>query len=189
MEEIVRVGFNRLPVIIGVNGQTKSAIEKRTDTLLDIDSHTGDIIVTSGRSYYEIHIAKKIITAIARGFSPDNAFKLLKDDYAMESVLITDFTKDSKSRGIQLKGRIIGKEGRIKMLIEKKNNCSLSIYGKTISIIGKQADVESAKAIVERLLSGARHAVVFNSIDRSKKDNTTDNSSEDKIDDIDFDDG
>jgi len=161
MEEIIKIGYNRLPVVIGLNGETKKEICKRTKTNLDIDSHTGEIIITSDESFFEIHLAKNIITAIGRGFSPENAFKLLNDDFILEIIYLDDFVNDSRERHTQIKGRVIGREGKIKKMIESRLKCTLAIYGKTVSIIANQDNMKTIKLIIEKILSGARHSSVF----------------------------
>jgi len=61
MEEIIRVGHNRLPVLIGPNGSVKKQIEKKTKTKIDIDSHLGEVTISSDQSFFEVHTAKNII--------------------------------------------------------------------------------------------------------------------------------
>jgi ribosomal RNA assembly protein len=168
MEEIIKVSHNRLPVIIGPDGSIKKKICKEIKTNLDIDSYTGEIIISTDVSFFEIHLAKNIITAIARGFSPENAFKLLEDDVVFDIIYLDDFVTSSKKRHTQIKGRVIGREGKIKNMIENRLNCKLAIYGKTVSIISNQDDMKNIKSIIEQILSGARHSTVFKSLKQSE---------------------
>ncbi len=167
MEEIIKVGHNRIPVIIGTNGATKKDIEKKTKTSLEIDSASGEINVISDGSYYEIHLAKNIINAISRGFSPEHAFKLLEDNYTFDVIDISEYVSDSRDRHAQIKGRIIGREGKVKQMIEKRNRCYLSIYGKTVAIIAPVDKVEDTHEVIEKILSGVRHTTVFKMLKRS----------------------
>lgn len=187
MEEIIRVGQNRLAVIVGTDGKVKRKIQKKTNTKIEVDSSLGEVIITSNQTFFEIHLAKKIVTAIARGFSPENAFYLLKDNYSLEVIYLDDFIKNSKHRHRQIKGRVIGREGRIKQIIEKRYNCILSIYGKTVSIIGDEDRIKNAREAVEKILSGAKHSTVLKTI---KRDSILDGFSVEKpiekIDDIKF---
>jgi len=167
MEEIIKVGHNRIPVIIGTNGATKKDIEKKTKTSLEIDSASGEINIISDGSYYEIHQAKNIINAISRGFSPEHAFKLLEDNYTFDVIDISEYVSDSRDRHAQIKGRIIGREGKVKQMIEKRNRCYLSIYGKTVAIIAPVDKVEDTHEVIEKILSGVRHTTVFKMLKRS----------------------
>ncbi|MFH0906539.1 MAG: KH domain-containing protein [archaeon] len=183
MDEILKTSKDRISIIIGHNGQTKYDIEKKTKTSLDINSENGEITITTNKSYFEIHLAKKIITAISRGFSPEHAFKLLNDDYALEIFNLTDYTAKSDERIMQIKGRVIGRAGRIKGLIEKKNNCIISVYGKTVAVIVNYEKLDAVKRIIESLLRGGRHSTVFKMI----KNNERGSSDSKAVDDITFD--
>lgn len=161
MEDEIKVIKKRVAVIIGENGKTKKEIEKKTSTSLEINSHTGEILISTDKSFYEIHLVKNILTAISRGFSPEHAFMLLEDNYLLEIIDLDDFVKNSRNRHEQIRGRVIGKEGRIKKMIEEKLNCQISVYGKTVSIIGYQDTISDAREVVEKILMGARHTTVF----------------------------
>ncbi len=189
MEEIIRVGANRLPVVIGPNGTVKREIQRKTKTKLEIDSHLGEVTISSDHSFFEVHTAKKIVSAIARGFSPYDAYKLLKDDYSLEVIPLEEYVKNSRSRHTQIKGRVIGREGRIKQIIEKRYNCLISVYGKTVSIIGDEERIKEAREVIEKILSGSKHSTIMKTI---KINSILDGykevkEEENKIDDINFD--
>jgi ribosomal RNA assembly protein len=187
MEEIIRVGHNRLPVLIGPNGTVKKQIEKKTKTKIDIDSHLGEVTISSDQSFFEVHTAKNIISAIGRGFSPENAFNLLKDDFVLEIIPLEDYVKNSRHRHTQIKGRVIGREGRIKKLIESKFSSIISVYGKTVSIIASEDNIKDARDAVEKILAGAKHSTVIKAIKRSSLlEGYKEVKEEEKIDDIDF---
>ncbi|MEM5866504.1 MAG: KH domain-containing protein [Candidatus Aenigmatarchaeota archaeon] len=107
---------------------------------------------------------KEVVKAFGRGFSFDDALNLLDEEYFLETVNIKDFSGKSKSRFFQIKGRVIGSEGKAKKLIEKYTNVKIAIYGKTVSIIGKWDDVQRAKQAVESLLMGRKHGTVFRNL-------------------------
>ncbi len=186
MEEIIRVGHNRLPVIIGPNGTVKREIQRRTKTKIDIDSVLGEVTISSDHSFFEVHTAKNIVSAISRGFSPNDAFKLLKENNSLEIIPIDDFVKNSKHRHTQIKGRVIGREGRIKQIIEKKFYCLISVYGKTVSIIGDEERIKDARESVEKILSGAKHSTILKSIKRKSLLDGYKEVKDEKIDDINF---
>ncbi|MEI8364304.1 MAG: KH domain-containing protein [archaeon] len=193
MEEIIKIGKNRLPVIIGTNGQTKRDIETKTKTSLEIDSNTCEVNIISDLSYYEIHQAKNVISAIARGFSPEHAYKLLEDNYSYDVIDLTDYVSDSRDRHEQIKGRVIGREGRVKQMIEKKNSCFLSIYGKTVAIIAPVDRIEDTREVIEKILSGSKHTTIFKMLKRNTFKEQEDNKAnkdykKNEIDDIDFND-
>jgi ribosomal RNA assembly protein len=107
---------------------------------------------------------KEVIKAFGRGFDFDVSLNLLDEEYYLESINIQEFSGKSKKRMIVIKGRVIGREGKAKELIEKQTNVKIAIYGKTVSIIGKWEDVQKAKQAIESLLQGRKHSTVFRNL-------------------------
>jgi ribosomal RNA assembly protein len=155
MEEIIRVPEERIGVLIGPEGSTKKKIEKQTKTKMEIDSKEGEVIVSGdGENYFK---AIDIIKAIARGFSPERAFTLQKDDYLLKIIDITEYAGKNSSTQKAKRGRVIGREGIARMEIEKQTHCLISVQGKTVAIIGLAGEIEQALHAVEMLLQGAKH--------------------------------
>jgi ribosomal RNA assembly protein len=186
MEETIIVNKPRLPVIIGDRGSTKKQIEKKTSTFLEIDSHEAEIQIISEKNYYNIYQAKKIITAIARGFSPEDAFLLLKDNNVFEAIHLQDHLGKNQKRITEIKGRVIGRDGKIKNFIEKRYGCKISVYGKTISVITKQENQEDVVKVINTILSGSKHKTAFKIMRKQKVFNNYNKADEKKIDDISF---
>ena len=156
----LKVPKNRVAVIIGKAGSVKKEIEENTNTKLDIDSKEGDIFV-SGEDALGLYTAREMIKAIGRGFNPDVAKLLLKQDYILEVVDLSEYVGKSKDAMLRLKGRVIGKEGKSRKIIEELTECNLSVFGKTISIIGRPEYTAYARQAVESLLRGSTHANVY----------------------------
>ena len=55
-------------------------------------------------------------------------------------------------------------------MIEKMTDTSMSVYGKTIGIIGKLHNVAIARQAVEMLLEGAPHGNVFKWLEVKKRE-------------------
>lgn len=47
MIENIKVPYDRIGVLIGISGSTKSEIEKRGEVTIDIDSKAGTVIIES----------------------------------------------------------------------------------------------------------------------------------------------
>ena len=165
----LRVPKNRVAVIIGKEGTVKKEIEAATKTKLTIDSKEGDVFV-SGDDALGLYTAREIIKAIGRGFNPEIARLLLKPDYIFEVVDLREYVGKSKDAMLRLKGRVIGKEGKSRRLIEELAECNISVFGKTISIIGEPESAASARHAVESLLSGSTHANVYKWLERRRRD-------------------
>ena len=164
----LRVPKDRVAVIIGQNGSMKMRIERATNTSLSIDSNEGLVEIT-GEDALGLYTTREIIRAIGRGFNPDIALQLLKQDYGFELVPITNYAK-TPGDALRLKGRVIGEGGKSRRTIEELTNCNLCVYGKTIAIIGEFEGLTSARRAIESLLAGSPHAAVYKSLERRRKE-------------------
>jgi len=165
----LRVPKNRVAVIIGKEGSIKKEIEEATKTKLNIDSDEGDVFI-SGEEALGLYTAREIVKAIGRGFNPDIARLLLKSDYIFEVVDLSELIGKSKDAMVRLKGRVIGKEGRSRRLIEELTECNISVFGKTISIIGLPERAANARRAVESLLRGSTHANVYKWLETRRRE-------------------
>lgn len=163
----VKIPKDRVAVLIGKNGQTKKNLEEATKTSLKIDSNEGDIIVM-GSDAMGLYATKEIIKAVGRGFNPEIAMKLLSQDYGFEIINLGDYIK-SKNSAYRVKARVIGAEGKARGIIEELTDCNISVYGKTISIIGEIDRVPLARRAIESLLGGSPHANVYRWLEKQKR--------------------
>ena len=164
----LKIPEERVAVLIGKDGETKKQIEAETGCTLDI-SKEGDVQIM-GDDGLILYTTREIVHAIARGFNPKIALLLLKQDYAFEIINMKDVAGKSKNTMQRLKGRVIGKGGKSREEIERLTDCHISIYGKTIGIIGEQAQVMVAREAVAMLLGGSIHKTVFQYLERKKKE-------------------
>lgn len=111
---------------------------------------------------------KEVMKAFGRGFDFNTALNLLDEEYFLEILDIKDFVGRSKNRQVTLKGRVIGRKGKTKNIIEKYTDVKIAIYGKTVSIIGRGKNVRIARESVEMLLSGATHSSVYRFLETQK---------------------
>ncbi len=156
----IKIPKERIAVLIGKKGEIKKGIEKSTGTKIKIDSDEGDVLITSSDNL-KAYETKMIIQAIGRGFSPENAALLLSEENTLEIIDIADFTGKSKKKMLRVRGRIIGTSGKAKKRIEELTHTRVSVYGKTIAIIGEVVNVATAKRALESLLQGSPHSSVF----------------------------
>jgi ribosomal RNA assembly protein len=158
MIEIVKIPKQRLGVLIGKDGSVKKYMEGKTHTLISVNE---DVQIEGGS--VEVLNACEIVKAIGRGFSPDDAFKLLDEEYQLRIISIEEETEKTRKR---LFARVIGTRGKTKRIIQKCTNTCISIYGKTVSIIGKWEDAEHAREAVESLLEGRSHVYVYKFLEK-----------------------
>ena len=75
----LKIPKERIAVLIGKKGETKKKIEETTNLKLDIDSKEGEVVI-SGTDSLALFTAKENLPAIGRGFNPDVALLILKND-------------------------------------------------------------------------------------------------------------
>jgi len=164
--EFLMIPHERVGALIGKNGSTKREIEKSTETHLRINSQEGEIEIIQKGAPFRFLKALKIVKAIGRGFSPEHAYRLLDDESIFELIELKEVLGKNESLLKTKKGRIIGEKGKAREEIEIETGANISVYGKTIGIIGKQDQVDKAMHAVNMLLHGAKHGTVYNTLKR-----------------------
>jgi ribosomal RNA assembly protein len=167
-----RVPEDRIAVLIGAGGRTRRTIAERTSASLEIDTEDGEVRIEGPDSDPMGALrARDIVLAIARGFSPERAMRLLKENTYL-GVLDIKFTtgKHEKSALRRIRSRVIGTKGRARARIEELSGCSVSVYGSTVALIGEEEQLERATRAVEMLLRGSEHSTVFHLLARLRRD-------------------
>jgi len=168
MIEYLKVPKDRIGVIIGTHGSTKAQIEEKGEVMLDIDSVEGNVSIESDS--LSILNATEVINAIARGFSPEKAFRIFEDEQITLDIIdlskVTDTPKELK----RIMGRIIGKEGRTREALENLTGANVSIYGKTVSTIGYVDQIQTVRKAIEMLAEGSKHAAVYSFLERKRQE-------------------
>ena len=170
-EKIIRIPVDRVGALIGKSGKVKLQIEKSCSVKLNIDSESGEIeIMTQGNvDEMQPFKAMEIISAIGRGFSPENAMKLLTGENLLHVIDLRDFAGKSPQQIERIKGRIIGEGGRARTNMENLTNTNISVYGKTVSIIGEPIQIKLAVAAISSISSGSRHGSVYGKLEANKR--------------------
>lgn len=164
----LKIPQERVAVLIGTEGKTKKELEQATKSKLDVSTE-GDVVIT-GTDPLLLYTALEIVRAIARGFNPKVALLLLKTDYALEMMDLKNIAGKNKNMMERLKGRVIGTAGKSREEMERLTDTHISVYGKTIGIIGEVTQVGLARQAVAMLLEGAMHSTVYRFLERKKKE-------------------
>lgn len=169
--ERVRIPKERIAPAIGTEGEVKGRIEEETGVELDYDSETG-VVTMKGEEENPlgIMIARDVVKAIGRGFSPERAFKLFDEGTYLDVTDVTRYSGKSEKAKARLKGRVIGRDGKTRRLIEEYTGVPLSIYGKTVACIGPPEKVQIVREAVHMLLDGAPHSAVYNFLEEKKEE-------------------
>jgi ribosomal RNA assembly protein len=170
MEYFLRLPRERISVAIGHGGEVKEEIERRTGTKLALDSSTGVVRIKAGEDALKSLVAREVLSAIARGFSPERAFRLFGDDEYLEVIDISNYVGHSGRALVRIKGRVIGEGGKIRHAIEDLTEAHVSIYGKTVALIGTAEQLAVAREAIDRLLRGSRHSTVYRFLERKHRE-------------------
>ena len=168
MTTLVRIPKAKVGVLIGPKGETKKQIEINTETKFPIDSGEGLITIErAGDPIGELKAAD-VVKAIGRGFPLMKALRITEEDCVLEMVNLKEYKKQQKDLQ-RIKGRIIGEAGKSKKKIEQMTDTDITIYGKTVCIIGRMEWVQVAKQAVDRLARGQEHSTVFKFLERARR--------------------
>ena len=69
----------------------------------------------------------------------------------------------------RIKGRIIGDGGKARVNMENLSNTNITVYGKTVSVIGEPIQLKLAIDAIESLLSGSMHGHVYKKIESARR--------------------
>ena len=169
----VKMPKERVGVLIGEDGKVKRQIEKYCKVKLEVDSESGDVTVIPTEAGSKEGLvgmnARDIVKAIARGFSPERAMRLVGEDMYLEVVDIRDFTGKDRKHVARVRARLIGTDGKTRNTIEEFSGAELSIYGNTVAIIGDILSMDAAKRAVEMLLEGSEHSAVYKFLENKRR--------------------
>ncbi len=167
----IRVPADRVGTLIGKNGETKKTLQSISGIKIDIDTEEGEVMVHDDVELEDPVMALKIldvIKAVGRGFNPDKAMRLFDDDEYLEVIDIKDFIGDRSSQVPRVRGRLIGKNGKTRRIIEDLTGCDMVVYGNTVALIGNSISLPVAKHAVELLLGGSEHATVYHYLESQR---------------------
>jgi ribosomal RNA assembly protein len=162
---------DRIGVLIGKTGKVKSRIEKICSVKITVDSESGEVLV-SGNGQIEDMLpfkAVEVVMAIGRGFSPEKAMRLLQGENTLHVIDLREFAGKSSSNIERIKGRIIGEGGRVRQNIEELSGANISVYGRTVSIIGEGNQLKHAVDAISALSSGSMHGAVYNDLQEARR--------------------
>ena len=175
MMQEVKIAGSRVGVLIGKAGATKKDLETKTHTTITVDSKEGLVKVeATDENTIPLLRAVEIINAINRGFSPERAFEMIEDEDLLLDVIDLSAMAEGPRQLDRLRGRIIGKDGRAREQIEDMTDVEISVFGKTVALIGYPEQMKTARAAIDMLIEGVPHENVFAFLDKKKKESKQD---------------
>ncbi len=168
----LRVPVDRLGSLIGEGGKVLKELERRTDTLVSVDSVNGSVSIepaTPATTMDKLLKARDFIRAIAAGFSPEKAWRVLDEEQVLIVIDLKEAVGNSPNHLTRVKGRIIGERGKAKKNIEQMTGVYLNIYGDYVGIIGDYESAQVAREAVDMLIQGRMHSTVYRYIDKAMR--------------------
>jgi len=170
-DTFVRIPKERVGILIGPEGRVKQHIEEKLQVKLEVDSE-GSVTITLSEKASDPSLllkAKDVVTAIGRGFSPEVAFRLIRnEDEIFDIVDLRLIFGRSESDIKRVKGRIIGADGKTRRLIEELTEADVVVYGHTVGLIGSFEQVDAAHNAVQMIVEGCQHHTVYNYLQKKR---------------------
>lgn len=160
---------DRLGVLIGRNGEVKKELEEKVGVKIHVEPDglvKVEYSVKNPEAYFKL---KRVSEAISCGFSGEDALKLIDDDFVLKKIDLRDFANESSQRMKILKGRIIGKDGKVWKRIEKLADVKMAIYKYNVGIIGSEENCEIAFRTILKILQGAQFSTAFRYLENKRK--------------------
>ena len=172
LDSFIRIPKDRIAILLGPEGKTKTYIENRLKIKIDIDSQDGGvtIILTEEQTDPSMLLrSKDVVTAIGRGFAPDVAFRLIRNEDDVFDLIDLRLVFGRSDTDIKrIKSRIIGSEGKTRRLIEELTEADVTVYGHTIGIIGNYEEANAARHAVQMIIEGCEHKTVYKYLQRKR---------------------
>ena len=170
----IKIPKERVGVLIGPDGRIKKSIEEKLAVELQIDGEAGDVNVLVKEDATDpstLFRAKDVVTAVGRGFSPEHAFRLIRDEEAILDVVDLRIVFGKSEADIKrVKGRIIGMNGKTRTIIEELTEANVAVYGHTVAIIGTIEQAQIAREAIEMLIKGNMHGTVYRFLHRKRRE-------------------
>ncbi|MFL2532321.1 MAG: RNA-processing protein [Marine Group II euryarchaeote MED-G34] len=172
MEYLARIPQDRIAVLIGKGGETRRMIEEACGATLEIDSKSGEVMAEWGDEGADPIVRMKmpdVIVAIGRGLAPKRAVQLIRDEVFLKMYDIREWAGRQPNQTRRMRSRLIGRNGRIRSLIEEISSCEMAIYGSTVLVIGDEDGLALAAPAIEGILRGSEHSTILHGLEQDRK--------------------
>ncbi|RLF08577.1 MAG: RNA-processing protein [Thermoprotei archaeon] len=155
----ISVGSKKLRII----ESHKNILEKQFGIHIIVDKKNSIVYLKADKDTlpYKFLKAKQAIEAISLGFPAKSALKLSDDNIFFEVMDLTEVYRDKRDLK-RIKARIIGSEGKVKVLIEEMTGTEIAVGEKEVGIIGDYEQVKTAREAIEMIIRGRSHRSVNN---------------------------
>lgn len=140
---------------------------KKLEEILNVKiNNSGNEVSIEGEPHEE-YIAEKVIDALNFGFPYSTAISIKTEDKIFETINIKEYAKGNLER---VRGRIIGKNGRVLKNLTNLTDCDLELKDNHIAIIGKDEEIERTIKAIISLLYGTKHSAVYGMLEKADRE-------------------
>lgn len=157
---------DRLSVFIGSEGANKKILEEKFACSIEINSNTGEVFVES-EDALNVFILSNIVNAINYGHSPEHALQLEDENIVLDIIDVKPKVR-SHTRLKSVMGRIIGKNGSTRRVLEEITGCNVSVRDTFVSVIGPFENVDLVREALDMFIKGASHKALYQYLERNK---------------------
>ncbi len=165
----VKIPPDRIGVLIGKGGEVLKSVMERTKTKIIVDNINCSVIIepaTPATTPLDLMKAQEFVKAIAYGFSPERAMRVLDEDQVLIVIDLKQYVKPSPNHLTRVKGRIIGEHGKARKNLEEITGTYISVYDDYVAIIGDYESASAAREAILMLIEGRQHSTVYRYLDR-----------------------
>ncbi len=164
---VTSISKERLPALLGRDGEVIREIERSTGTKISVKRKTGEVLIDideRAESPDPLR-ARDMVRAIDLGFDPETALRLKSPDVYLDVIDLKEYVS-GREHLIRVKGRIIGAGGKTKRLISEFTGVDMIVGSTYVAMIGTFEELQGARRAVEMLIQGAQHSSVYRFLER-----------------------
>ena len=105
-----------------------------------------------------------VLEAMDFGFDRKEAFLLTNEAFVFRKIPIKNFTRRKNLE--EVRGRIIGTEGRTKRTIENVSGCAIVVHDNAVGVIGPAERIEETTTTLTNLIRGTKQANVYRFLEK-----------------------
>lgn len=140
--------------------QKKEELEKKLDVKIEIRGKTVTIV---GNAFNEYE-ANLVLEAIEFGFPIKKALSLKGEEIIFRKIPLKEFTRRKNLK--EVRGRIIGREGKTKRTIEEISGCEVILKDNVVGILGPAENIEEATTALQNLIRGSKQSNVYRFLEK-----------------------
>jgi len=129
-------------------------------------TNLGKEVSVDGKAEDEF-VTLKVLDALDLGFSYSDAVSIKENDLEFEKINIKDFARRGNIK--KVRGRVIGKKGRVLSTLSELTKCSLEMKGNEIGIIGYPENIKPTIDSIVQIVQGSKHANVYKGLEKRKE--------------------